>query len=88
MTARFNIKNIYPLSPRNSIVIGGDILEGEVKEGMSILIGDRRIPIHSLTFIDKAESSTLGLIIEYKNNEEKKQLEQLFSNPQEVQITS
>jgi hypothetical protein len=89
MQAKFQIKTVFPIETKNYLVIGGTILEGEIGKGMSFTINNKKLTIKSVEFIDgygETNESLTGLLLEYKDEQEKQELEQLLSGISEISI--
>jgi hypothetical protein len=73
--ARFEVKEVFPLSTRRKLVMAGTVLEGDVCKGMSAQIwldGEAFwvLPIDSVEVIDRPASETLtGLVCAEQDGE-------------------
>ncbi|MFA6924922.1 MAG: hypothetical protein WC223_11805 [Bacteroidales bacterium] len=86
MQIKFKISKTFSVTAKKYFVIGGRTANGRVKQGMNILIENKKIPIESIEIIDGVPIAMLGLVIKYKDEQEKQQLEQLLNKVKEINI--
>ncbi|MBP7515518.1 MAG: hypothetical protein KA791_13270 [Flavobacteriales bacterium] len=89
MSATFNVETTFIIQSRSVLVFVGDILRGEVRKGMKLLIPlnlhtSMHVIVDAVEFIDPA--GKVGLCMKYKDQAELQLIQALNIGNEELEL--
>jgi hypothetical protein len=62
---KFQVELAFFISKSKSLIIGGEIVQGEIKQNMKVIIGGKQYIVSALTYLDRTNGlvSLVGIIL-------------------------